>query len=163
MFSQRLSEPSSTSCSKSWETHWDYHLPPLILKNSLRNYSFVPQDLWVLTTQSYMKRRPLNLVVVLHSEWNIMNSHNLLGTMTSIMTSAHHSIVLGVAGRANACAALFHSVIIVFCRGQSSTGFLGPAVLLYCSRPFQLILFPRIETVPLTPTHSLAQLRMKDA
>lgn len=144
MLSQRLSEPSSTPCSKSWETHRDYHLPPLILKNSLGAYSFVPQDLWFLTTQSYVKSRPLNLVVVLHSEWNIMNSHNLLGTMTSIMTSACHGIVLGVAGRANTCAALFHSVIIVFCRGQSSW-------VLWSCCPF--ILFKTF------PAHSVSQNR----
>lgn len=110
----------------------------------LGTYSFVPQDLWFLTTQSYVKSRPLNLVVVLHSEWNIMNSHNLLGTMTSIMTSARHGIVLGVAGRANTCAALFHSVIIVFCRGQSSW-------VLWSCCPF--ILFKTF------PAHSVSQNR----
>lgn len=100
-----------------------------------------------------MKSTLLDLVAVLHSELNIMKSCNSLGTMTSVRTSAQHSIVLSVAGRANAYAAIFHLVIIIFCRGQSSTGFSGPAVLLYCSRPFQLMLFPRTDTVPLTPTY----------
>jgi len=110
-----------------------------------------------------VKSRLLNLVAVLHSELNIMKSRNSLGTKANVITSAQHSVVLSVTGKANSYAAIFHSVIIILCRWQSSARSSAPAVLLYCSRPFQLVLFPRTDTVPLTPTYGFTQLRMKNA
>lgn len=108
-----------------------------------------------------MKSRLLNLVVILHSKLNIMKSRNLLGTMTSIMTSVHHRIVFSVAGRANAYAAIFHSVIIIFCGGQSSIGFFG-GLFLQFKTFLALSVFQNEHNIPWTPTHTFTQLRMKD-
>lgn len=82
--------------------------------------------------------------------------------MTSIMTSAHHSIVVSVAGRANAYAAIFHSVIIIFCGGQSSIGFFGCPFIQFKTF-LDLSVFQNEHTVPWTPTHNFTELRMKDA
>lgn len=92
-----------------------------------------------------------------------MKSRILLVTMAGIRTSAQHSIVLSVAGRINTYATIFHSSIVIFCRGQSSSGFTGPAVLLSCSRPFELMLFLRTGAVPLMPAYGFTQLRREDA
>lgn len=100
-----------------------------------------------------MKSRPLSLVVILHSKLNIRKSHNLLGTMTSIMTSAHHSIVFSVAGRANAYTAVFHLVIILFSRGQSSIGFFGCPFVQFKTF-LALSVFQNEHTIPWTPTHN---------
>lgn len=92
-----------------------------------------------------------------------MKSRILLVTMAGVRTSAQHSIVLSVAGRINTYATIFHSSIVIFCRGQSSSGFTGPAVLLSCSRPFELMLFLRTGAVPLMPAYGFTQLRREDA
>lgn len=102
-----------------------------------------------------MKSRLLKLAAVLHSELITMKSRILLGTMASVRTSAQHSIVRSVAGRINTYAAIFHSTIVTFCRGQSSSGFTGLADL--------FVSFETFRAVPLTPAYGFTQLRMEDA